>query len=116
MAKYLSDEVYKQTKEGNLISEKVIRVGLGKAIAILATAILGAAGASVWATLRVANTIPFRVDAVEAEVKNIKNDFMPLNLSLEKWKNNDEYHKLVISRIDTVEKKVDEIKTILINK
>ena len=97
--------------------ERVITLSFQKAILILVTAILGSAGAAVWGTLVIANTIPFRVDALERDVISIKHTvednntkFMPLDLSTEKWKNNDAAHVQLEKQLDSIEAKVDEIR------
>jgi hypothetical protein len=100
---YMSDEIYKEDKAGDFIPEKVIRIGFGKAITILVGAVLASAGSAVWATLAVANTIPLRVVALEAEVTKIESQFMPLQLSTEKWKNNDYQHAEIIRRLDAIQ-------------
>ena len=96
---------------------KNFTIDLWKAVAILFTAILGSAGAGVWGTLRVANTIPFRVNAVEQQIIEIKktiedtNDkFMPLDLSQEKWKNNDSQHSEIIRRLDVIQTTLGRLK------
>ncbi|MBU1110774.1 hypothetical protein KKB83_04100 [Patescibacteria group bacterium] len=88
----------------------VIRIDLWKALAIIFTAVLGSAGTAIWGTLAIANTIPFRVDALEKQIEEVKvvvesnNDkFMPLDLSIEKWKNNDKQHDEIIRRLDVIQ-------------
>jgi len=87
-----------------------ITVDIWKVALIFFTGIVGTAGASVWGTLALANTIPFRVEAIETEIDSIKqtmeNDsakFMPLDLSQEKWKNNDYQHGEIIRRLDVIQ-------------
>lgn len=104
---------YRESQDGHLKTEKVVRISLYKAIAIVITAILSSAGVSIWGTLRVANTIPFRVDAIEKVVDDLPTKYMPLDLSLEKWKNNDEYHKIVIQKLDSLDTKIDSIRNLI---
>jgi len=96
-----------------VISEKVIRIGFWKAIVVMVTAILGSAGASIWGTLAIANTIPFRVTAMEKQITEIQQNFMPSDLSLEKWKNNDAEHLVIIKKLDILEEKIDNIRDLL---
>jgi hypothetical protein len=94
----------------------VITITLNKAIIIVATSILVSAGGAIWATLAVANTIPFRVSAIENQLVEIRktvdenNDkFMPLDLSQEKWKNNEATHLTIEKKLDAIEAKVDRL-------
>lgn len=109
---YLSNETYHQSKSGDLVSEKVVRIGLNKAILIFATAVLGSAGASFWGGLRLANAIPFQIQAIEKEVDAMKNDhakLMPLDLSLEKWKNQEKVNEQTLRKLDVLDQKVTDI-------
>ena len=46
-----------------------------------------------------------RVVAVELNMQN----YMPLELSLEKWKNNDASHALIEKKLDNIDGKVDRL-------
>jgi hypothetical protein len=46
-----------------------------------------------------------RVVALEISIKN----YMPLELSLEKWKNNDASHALIEKKLDNIDAKVDRL-------
>lgn len=52
--------------------KNIITITLTKAVIIVATAILASAGTAVWGTLAVANTIPFRVSALENDISQLK--------------------------------------------
>ena len=95
---------------------KVITLSLNKAFVIMASAIIASAGSAIWGTLAIANTIPFRVNAVEQEITDIKRvvddnnvKFMPLDLSTEKWKNNDKEHNNIMDKLEVIDRKVDQI-------
>jgi hypothetical protein len=99
------------------MNDKTIKISLWKALAIVFTAILGSAGASIWGTLAIANTIPFRVNAVEAEIKTIQQEmkdeksiYMPLQLSEERWKTNESDHDKIEKKLDTIESIVNSIR------
>lgn len=116
MPHYLSDEILHRNKEGALVSNKVVRISINKAIVIVATAILSSAGVSFWGGLRLANAIPFQIQAIEKEVDEIKADhtkFMPLDLSMEKWKTNEDNFKKVEKRLDSIESKIDTIRNLI---
>lgn len=92
--------------------KEVVTVNIKWAITILLTAVLGSAGAGIWGYLAIANTLPFRVDALEKDYAEIKKDYMPLDLSTEKWKKNDEDHATFAQSLIRIEGKLDEfIKT-----
>lgn len=96
---------YRESKNGDLKTEKVVRISLNKAIVIILTSVLSSAGVSFWGGLRTANAIPFQIQAIEKEVELIKSErskLMPLDLSLEKWRQND-------LRLDRIERKIDDI-------
>lgn len=85
-------------------------ITLKNAIPIIIGSMLVSAGAAIWGTLAVANTIPFRVDAMEQNIVDIKADiknqaelFMPLDLSTERWKNNDIQHENITKQLDRIE-------------
>ena len=109
---YLSNETYHQSKSGNLVSEKVIRIGVSKAVVIFATAVIGSAGSAFWAGLRIANAIPFQIQAIEKEVAEMKGDhakLMPLDLSLEKWRNQERVNAEITKKLDILDDKVTDI-------
>lgn len=109
---YLSNETYHQSKSGDIVSEKVVRIDLNKAIIIFATAVLGSAGASFWGGLRLANAIPFQIQAIEREVdemKDYQSKLMPLDLSLEKWKNQEKVNEQTLRKLDVLDQKVTDI-------
>lgn len=110
---FLSQKVYHQSQGDELRSERVIRIGFYKAISILVGAVLASAGASIWGTLRVANTIPFRVDAIEKVVNDLPSKYMPLDLSTEKWKTNTIDHTRIENKLETIEKKIDDIRNLI---
>ena len=93
----------------------VITITLNKAIIIVATSILVSAGGAIWATLAVANTIPFRVSAIERSLTDIKTTianedklYMPLDLETEKWSNNEKTLDEINKKIDYIIVKLDE--------
>lgn len=42
-------------------------------------------------------------------IKNIENTFMPLDLSMEKWKNNEANHLQIEKKLDTITIKIDRL-------
>ena len=98
---------------GNNIPRKIITISIWKAILVVVTAVLGSAGASIWGTLAVANTIPFRVSAIETEIIDIKKDFMPYTLSIEKWTTNEKEHVAIGKKLDVIEIKIDAIRNLI---
>jgi hypothetical protein len=101
-SEYSSNKVYNQKQDGTLVEEKVLRIGLNKAIAVVITAIVGSAIASIFGTLAVANTIPFRVDAIEKIVEQLPDVYMSKVMSDQKWKYQENFN-------DRIEKKIDRI-------
>jgi hypothetical protein len=96
--------------------ERVISLALWKAVVIVFVAVLGSAGASIWTTINVFNTVPFRVTAVETEIltvkqaiKDVSNTYMSLAVSNERWKVNDEQHKEIISKLDRLTTAVNDL-------
>jgi hypothetical protein len=100
-------------KNKTIFTEKVFRVGFYKAIIIVFSAMLASAGAAAWGTLAVANTIPFRVTAMEKQITEIEQNFMPMDLSLEKWGNNDEEHTMIVNKLNIIEAKIDNIRNLI---
>lgn len=92
---------------------RVVRVSVQKALAILATAVLGSAGAAVWGTLAVANTIPFRVTAMERDITDIKTNYQPKDISNLKWDQNEKTLVVLEKKLDNIDLKVDEIRNLI---
>lgn len=93
----------------NLTKSKVIEISVFKATGIVATAILASAGASIWGTLSVANTVPFRVEAIENNISKIQQQidnetslYMPRELADEKWANNSKDHTAIDKKLDQI--------------
>lgn len=110
---YMSEKVYHQTQDGTLKAEKVLRIGLYKAVGILATAVLGSAGVAVWGTITIANTIPFRVSAIEKDVMEIKEGYQTKEISNLKWATNDAAHIMLEKKLDVIEVKIDYIRNLI---
>ena len=52
------------------------------------------------------------ISPIEGRVKaleNLSEKFMPLDLSIEKWKNNDSQHQLITNQLDLINIKIDKI-------
>ena len=103
-------------KTKGLLPERMVRIALWKAVmsvlGIVAVSSLG----SVWATVSVFNTVPFRVQAIETDVLTIKEElkagkdiYMSLALSQEKWKNNDLQHAEIIKRLDLLQASINRL-------
>jgi hypothetical protein len=91
-------------------AEKVFRISLNKAIISVLGIIAISALGSVWATISLFNSVPFRVDAVENQIVEMRKSFMPLDLSMEKWKNNDKQHEEIIRRLDVIQTTLGRLK------
>lgn len=70
---------------------------------------VGALGLGAFGMLSFINTAPFRISAMEMEIKEIKSDikeqqslYMPLDLSTEKWKNNEAQHVEIVKKLDNI--------------
>jgi hypothetical protein len=107
------DQTIMNGKNKTIFTEKVFRVGFYKAVIIMVSAMLASAGAAMWGTLAVANTIPFRVTAMEKQITEIEQKFMPMDLSLEKWNNNDKEHTMITNKLNTIEAKIDDIRNLI---
>jgi hypothetical protein len=94
-------------------ADRVVRVSVQKAVLILATAILGSAGAAIWGTLAVANTIPFRVDALEKDNIEIKANYQTKGISDEKWLTNTKEHQAFSAELSYIRKAVDDIRNLI---
>lgn len=91
------------------IKPKAIEVSVLKAATIVITAVLASAGASVWGTLSLVNTVPFRVEAIEIEIDKIQAQidgsasiYMPRELSEEKWSTNTKDHQIIDKKLDQI--------------
>ena len=92
------------------VASKTIRIDLWKAVGVLVTAMLVSAGGGLYGALAVANTIPYRVSAVEEKIDDMSVKFMPLDLSQEKWKNNDRQHEEIIRRLEIIQTTLGRLK------
>ena len=110
---FLSQKIFRQTQSDQLRSERVIRISVYKAISILVGAVLASAGASIWGTLRVANTIPFRVDALEKIVSQVPTKYESIELSDEKWKRNAADLARIEKKLDSIDEKLDNIRNLI---
>ena len=88
---------------------RIITLSLNKALLIFSSAIIASVGGSVWATISIFNTVPFRVSAMETQIAEMRQNFMPLDLSTEKWKNNDAQHLQIDKKLDSIETKIDRL-------
>lgn len=91
------------------IKPKAIEVSVFKAATIVITAVLASAGASVWGTLSLVNSVPFRVEAIEIEIDKIQAQidgsasiYMPRELSEEKWANSAKEHQAIDKKLDQI--------------
>ena len=96
---------------------KVLRIDLWKAIAIMGTAMLASAGAGLYGSLATINSDHFTIRALDNEISELKEElngvnikFMPLDLSSEKWKNNDYQHDEIIRRLDIIQTTLGRLK------
>lgn len=91
-------------------TERVVRIALWKVVlSVLGIVAMSSLG-TVWATVSVYNTVPFRVTAAEQQILDMKKSFMPLDLATEKWKNNDTQHADIIRRLETMQVSIDKLK------
>jgi hypothetical protein len=107
---YVSDETYRVSKDNIVTSSPVIRIDLWKAVLIVVTAMLGSAGAGLYGAMATLNSDHFAVVALVEDVKGIKENYMPLNVSNEKWKNNDYQHGEIIRRLDVIQTTLGRLK------
>ena len=82
---------------------KTITIDLWKAVIIVVTAMLGSAGAGLWGAMVNINSDHYAVVASIKDIAEMKVNFMPLDLSTEKWKNNDYQHSEIIRRLDVIQ-------------
>ena len=97
--------------------QKIITIDLWKAVVIIFSAVLGSAGASIWGTLSFVNAAPFQIIAIEKDISGIKDArekqdtmFMPLDLSTERWKNNESQHADIMKKLDSIQLSIERIK------
>lgn len=55
--------------------QNIITLTVGKAVIIFTSAIIAAAGGSAWASFNVARSLPFRVQATENDVLDLKREY-----------------------------------------
>lgn len=117
----LSDET-KGIKEASrfttkFTAERWVHISLGKAIAwgavVVAGAFLAGFGGSLFVRFNLSLSVPGRVDALEEQVNEIQTKFMPLDLSSEKWKQNEQNHIEVSKKLDQIENKIDNIRNLI---
>lgn len=116
LKKFISDEAFIRTRSGELVPNKIIRIGFWKAIVIIVTAMLGSAGTAFWTGISVASTIPFRVDAMEKEIvqlKEVDKNAMPVTISLEKWKNQEAFNVRIDNKLTAIDSKLDTIRNLI---
>ena len=89
---------------------KTITIDLWKAVVIVVTAMLASAGAGLWGAMVNISSDHYAVVAITKDISEMKDDlvaikisFMPLDLSSEKWKNNDKQHEEIIRRLDVIQ-------------
>ena len=85
------------------VQSKTITIDLWKAVGIMVVAMLGSAGAGLWGAMVNINSDHFAVVAITKDITEIKNNYMPVDLSMEKWKNNDRQHEEIIKRLDVIQ-------------
>jgi hypothetical protein len=91
-------------------ADRVVRIGIWKAAGIVFTTFVAGFGGSLFVRFNTAISLPGRVDAIEEDVisieqsiKDLKGSFMPLDMSTEKWKNNDRTHEEILKRLDLIQ-------------
>jgi hypothetical protein len=89
---------------------KTITIDLWKAIVIVVTAMLASAGAGLWGAMVNINSDHFAVVAITKDIAEIKTNYMPVDLSMEKWKNNDSQHSEIIRRLDVIQTTLGRLK------
>lgn len=96
-----------------ILPGKVLEISIWKGLAIVASTFLAGLGGSLFIKFNLALSLPGRVDAIEKEVAVMQTSFMPLNLSLEKWKNSDAALVTINKKLDQIESKIDDIRKAL---
>lgn len=91
-------------------TEKTISLALWKAVGILLFAVIGSAGAGLWGAVVTLNSDHYTVMALAKDVESIEKNYMPLDLSQEKWKNNDYQHAEIIRRLDVIQTTLSRLK------
>jgi hypothetical protein len=89
--------------------ERIISLALWKAVGIMVVAMLGSAGAGLWGAVATVNSDHYSVLAIQREISDLDSRYMPLNLSLEKWKNNDDKHNEIIKKLDSLTTAVNNL-------
>lgn len=76
-------------------------------------AFLAGMGGSTYIKFNTALSLPGRVAAIEKELMTTQTKYMPLDLSLEKWKQNDDSHNSLIKKLDQIDAKMDSIRNLI---
>lgn len=112
--KDISNET-KEIQEGGRFTtqfsaDRVVRIGIWKAGGIVFTTFVAGFAGSLFIRFNTAVSLPGRVDAIEENITSIqtsieklKGSFMPLDMSTEKWKNNDKQHDEILKRLDLIQ-------------
>lgn len=107
---FLSNETYRQSKSGDLIKEKVLRIGLWQAVGIITSTFLAGVGGSLFVRFNVALSLPGRVSAVETTTSSsakdiawIKESYMTKELANERTQNVERQFKEILSRLDLIQ-------------
>ena len=89
--------------------ERTISLALWKAVLIVVTAMLASAGAGLYGAMATVNSDHYAVIAITKDIEQIKENYMPVNLSLEKWKNNDLQHAEIIKKLDIIQQEIGKL-------
>ena len=89
--------------------ERTISLALWKAVLIVVTAMLASAGAGLYGAMVSLNSDHYAVIAITKDLEQIKENYMPINLSLEKWKNNDLQHAEIIKKLDIIQQEIEKL-------
>jgi len=89
--------------------ERTISLALWKAVLIVVTAMLASAGAGLYGAMATVNSDHYAVIAITKDIEQIKENYMPVDLSLEKWKNNDLQHAEIIKKLDIIQQEIKKL-------
>lgn len=78
---------------------------------IIALCTIVGVGISVINFFILVNVAPLQKEVIANgdEIEKVKTLYMPLDLSQEKWKNNDKEHTDMLSKLDNIDKKLDRL-------
>ena len=84
------------------IEKDTLTIGIRKAVSVMALSVFSSVGAGIWVGFATVNSNHFKIIALEQTIKDMKDDYMPVNLLNEKWRNNDLQHEEMLKKLDYI--------------